>query len=91
MSHLPVIRNKLAQEQHAITFYIRTKRYDLHGITENCDFLNDIYVGKYVKEMAERNGWNEQNVADRLGCAQNTISNIYTRKSMKIAQKDTRV
>ena len=86
MSHLPVVRNKPAQEQLAITFYIKTRRYDLHEITGTCDFLKNIHVGKFIKEVAERNGWNEQNVADRLGRAQNTISNLYTRKSMQVKE-----
>ena len=54
MYHLPPVRNKPAQEQLAITFYIKTRRYDLHGITKSCDFLNNIHVGQYIKDMAEK-------------------------------------
>jgi len=84
LAHLPRIRSKLSPEKYAVTFNFKTRSYDHHGNTGKYDFLNELHFGQYVKEMAEHNGWDQQEVANRLSCSQSTISDLYRRKSIKV-------
>ena len=84
LSHLPINGNISDQEPYVITFNLRTKRYTIHGNPGNSDFLKDIHLGQYIKKLAKKNRWSEQDVANLLQYTQGMVSDLYQHKSENV-------
>jgi len=82
LSHIPVIGKRLEQENYYIELDIKTK--ELTTDIGSCDFLQKINIGQYIRGIAEKNGWNQQDMAQLLHCSQSTVSALYRYKSLKI-------
>jgi len=44
---------------------------------KSCVNLDIIHFGKYIKQIADKNGWNQKTIGLRLNLRQNAVSRLY--------------
>ena len=84
MNHLPLNEYKHEHECYSITLDLPTKRCIIKNNAGNCDFIENIYIGKHIRSLVEKLGWSVMSLANRLNCAPNTISDLYKTKSLRL-------
>jgi transcriptional regulator with XRE-family HTH domain len=83
LSHLP-FHNYIINGSRLVKFDLENRKIIIYDPFDNCDFLDDVNVGQLTKEIAERKGWNEKEMAKQSHCSQGTVSNWYNSKSLKV-------
>jgi len=73
-----------ADESCLFKIDMRTQRITNYETFNNCDFLKEIYIGKHIREIAEKQGYSGQDMAKQLHCAQSVVSDLYKRKSLNV-------
>ena len=66
------------------TMHPKTGRLTHHSRPANCDFLKDIHIGEYLKQLASKNHWSKSYLSQKLNCSLNAISYYFAQESMKI-------
>ena len=84
LEHQPLPDFYISATTRLMKIDIENKQFTVFDPFNNCDFLKDIYIGQHIREIAEKNKWNEIEMAKKLHCAQSMVSYIYQRKSLKI-------
>jgi transcriptional regulator with XRE-family HTH domain len=84
LPHLPYTVNHIKSESYLIKIDMRTLRITTNEPINNYDFLKEIHIGQYIKEVAKRKDWYEQEVANKLGCSQGSIRFLYKHKNLKV-------
>jgi len=84
--HLPVSGDSFESAKYSITLDPIKKSYSIAGKAGNCDFLNDINVGLSIRSFAESNGQNQKDIAELLKCSQSSVSDLYTKESLKVKE-----
>ncbi|MCL2290131.1 MAG: helix-turn-helix transcriptional regulator [Bacteroidetes bacterium] len=84
LSHLSCSHNFDSAELCLLKIDMRNRRVITDGAGNHYNFLKEIYIGQHIRELAKKNGWSQQDIAKQLHCAQNSVSDLYKRKSLKI-------
>jgi predicted XRE-type DNA-binding protein len=84
LSHLPHIVINPDQESYDIEWDQETRQFSVSGDIGTSNILDNIHIGKHIKKLAEKKGWNEQYMAKLLHCSQSSISDLYRHKSLKV-------
>jgi predicted XRE-type DNA-binding protein len=82
--HLSAIEPGPEQDFFCFKLDIDIKGTTLIENISNCDFLDNIKIGQHIKRFAEKNEWNEKDMAKLLNCSQSTISDLYGCDSLKV-------
>ena len=77
LSHLPSMG--LQKENYSIALN-KTGHYTIVSPV----FPNRINIGKRIREIAERKGWNEREMGKRLGITQSNVSCLYRRERITV-------
>ena len=83
LSHIPIEDTK-RPEILKFTMHPRTGRLTHHRNPTNCNFLKDIHIGEYLKQLAYKNHWSKSSLSHKLNCSLNSINYYFTQESMKI-------
>jgi hypothetical protein len=62
----------------------QTGHFKIIGDLRDNDILRKIDFGRHLRAFADRNGWNEQDMATLLHRSQSTVSDLYSRKSLRV-------
>ena len=84
LSYLPPVESHPEQERYYIEWDMQTNHFSVSGDFKSKDTFQKIHVGQYIKNIADKKGWNGQYMAKLLNCTQGNISNLYGRKSLTI-------
>jgi plasmid maintenance system antidote protein VapI len=82
LSHLPAIEND--SYPYYMEYEPQTGHFKIVGDLNSKDALQNIHVGQHIRTFADKNGWDEQNMAKLLQCSQSTVSDLYSRKTLKV-------
>ena len=80
--HFPAIGAH--QESYAIKFSKKSKQYFIRGNTGSREMLEKIHFGSYLKQIAEKNEWNQKTMGLRLNLCQNAVSRLYANKRINV-------
>ena len=84
LSHIPVVEKDLNEKKYYMVLNDKTGDFKIMGDLKDNEVLKKLYVGHHLKAFADKNGWNEQDMAKLLHCSQSYISYLYRQKSMKV-------
>ena len=84
LSHLPFPNYYIGAVSRLMKLDMENKQVVIYDPFKNYDFLKSVHIGQQIKEVAEKNNWNEQDLAKQLQCAQSMVSYLYQSKSLKI-------
>jgi len=86
LSNLPVSGDRIDSGvgKFCIKLDPLTKRYSIMGNCGNCDFLEKMHIGASIRKVAERKGYKEKDVAEKLEYTQSTISDLYKGESLRV-------
>jgi len=74
----------LRQNLTEIRIIINNRQSKQVSIPNTHKLLEKIHIGQYIREVAKKREWNEQDFAKQLYCSQSTVNDIYRRKSLKV-------
>jgi transcriptional regulator with XRE-family HTH domain len=72
------------QRKNSSIVLAQTGHYTIKGVAENRVFSNEIHIGQYIREMAENNGWTEQDMGKRLNLTQSNVSYLYRKRGIYV-------
>ena len=84
LSHIHVSNKRKENNSLVITMNTGTKSLTIQEKAVGCDFLKEINIGTYLKELTKKNGWGNKDIANRLHCGPSLISYYFSQKSLKI-------
>jgi len=84
LSHLPPVETQSEQGSYHLEFDMQIGYATVHGNIGKRDFLQNINIGQNIKNIAEKKGLNQQDMANQLGCSQTTVSFLYKETSLKV-------
>ena len=84
LSHLPLIKNNSQQDSYQIGWDMQTGSFSMIRDIEANDTSQKINIGQYIRNVAEKKGLNEQNMAKLLHCSQSSVSDLYKCESLKV-------
>ena len=84
LSHIACATDHKKRKLFTIKMDIQTKSFNFYVNGSNCDFLDDVHIGKYLKDWMNKNGWPKSCLAKKLGCAPSLINYYYSQKRLRI-------
>jgi len=84
LSHIPSPDYIISAESRFMKFDLENRKVMIYDPANNYDFLHDVDIGKYIRRVAERNRWTQQETAKQLRYSQGAVSNLYRSKSVRV-------